>query len=126
VQASGAPLTGRQITYRDLPGGMVYYPTFTKRTIQPVIKTFGEKPELLVKAGSAVAARPGQTGDASLVVDVFPRVPLTVILWKGDSEFPAQANLLFDASITGYLEAEDVTIVCETLAWRLVNAARTL
>jgi hypothetical protein len=28
----------------------------------------------------------------------MPRIPLTVILWLGDEEFPSRADLLFDSS----------------------------
>lgn len=125
IQAKGTPLVGKQITYRDLPGGLVYYPTFVKRTIKPLADTFGEKPDLLTKAGEQFAARPAATGDSSLVIDAFPRVPITLILWKSDGELPADINLLFDASITDYLESEDVTVVCETITWRLINHTRS-
>ncbi len=126
TQSKGTALTGKQITYRDLPGGLVYYPTFTKRTIQPLTDFFGEKPPLLIKAGELFAAASAQTGDASLLINVFPRVPVTVILWQGEGELPPGLNLLYDANITDYLESEDVTIVCETITWRLINYARNL
>jgi hypothetical protein len=29
----------------------------------------------------------------------LPRVPVTLILWFGDEEFPARADLLFDSSV---------------------------
>jgi hypothetical protein len=126
TQAKGTPLTGRQITYRDLPGGLVYYPTFIKRTIQPLTDFFGEKPSLLIKAGKLFDATSARTGDASLSINAFPRVPVTVILWQGEDKIPAGLNLLFDANIIDYLESEDVTIVCETITWRLINYARDL
>lgn len=124
TRATGTPLTGKQITFRDLPGGMVYYPTFLKRTIQPLLNTFGKDAPLLLKAGATLGARKGEIGDASLIIDAFPRVPFTFILWQGDEELTPDLNLLFDANILDYLESEDVTIVCETIAWRLVNSTR--
>jgi hypothetical protein len=126
TQAKGTPLARKQITYRDLPGGLVYYPTFVKRTIEPLVDYFGERPPLLIKAGVVVGGSDGQMGDSSLFVLAFPRVPVTIILWRGDGELPPGGNLLFDASISDYLESEDVTVVCETITWRLVNYARTL
>jgi hypothetical protein len=122
VQAKGTPLTGKQITYRQLPGGMVYYPTFVKRTIQSLTDCFGDKPQLLVTAGKEVGAKAANTGDVSIGVDAFPRVPIDIVLWQGDSELPAQMNLLFDGGIIDYLESEDVTVVCEMLVLRLINA----
>jgi hypothetical protein len=124
TQAKGTPLTGKQIPFRDLPGGLVYYPTFIKRTIEPISEFFGKDPALLVCVGKMLGTRPGATGDASLIIDAFARVPINVILWQGDDELKAEVNILFDGNILDYLTSEDVTIVCETITWRLINYAK--
>jgi len=126
TQAKGTPLAHNQITYRDMPGGLVYYPTFTKRTIEPLVEYFGERPPLLDKAAGAVGGVPGHMGDSSLEIPAFPHVPVIIIIWRSDGELPPGGNLVFDSSITDYLESEDVTVVCETITWRLVNCARSL
>lgn len=119
--AKGTPPANKLITYRDLPGGIVYYPTFSKRTVEPLSRHFGKDPALLSKASQRLGARKADLGDAAVVIDAFERVPITIVLWEGDDELPPQLNLLFDASITDYLESEDVTILCETLTWRLIR-----
>jgi hypothetical protein len=124
TQAKGTPLTGKQIPYRDLPGGLVYYPTFIKRTIEPISDFFGKDPALLVGVGKMLGARPGTIGDASLIIDAFTRVPISVILWQGDDELKSEVNLLFDGNIPDYLTSEDITILCETITWRLINYAK--
>jgi len=124
TQAKGTPLTGKQIPYRDMPGGLVYYPTFIKRTIEPISDFFGKDPALLAGVGKMLGARSGTVGDASLIVDAFTRVPISVILWQGDDELKSEVNLLFDANILDYLTSEDITIVCETITWRLINYAK--
>ena len=124
TQAKGTPLTGKQITYRDLPGGLVYYPTFIKRTVKPLSDFFGKDPASLLGMGKMLGARKGEVGDAALIIDAFARVPVTIILWQGDNELMAEVNLLFDANITDYLTSEDVIIVCETITWRLINYAK--
>ncbi len=124
TQAKGTPLTDKQITFRDLPGGLVYYPTFIKRTIKPLSDFFGRNPALFLGMGKILGARQGEIGDASLTIDAFARVPISIILWQGDNELTAEVNLLFDANIIDYLTSEDVTIVCETITWRLINYAK--
>jgi hypothetical protein len=124
TQAKGTPLTGKQIPFRDLPGGLVYYPTFIKRTIEPISEYFGKDQGVLIGVGKMLGARPGETGDASLVIDAVARVPINIILWQGDDELKAEVNILFDANILDYLTSEDVTIVCETITWRLINYAK--
>ena len=124
TQAQGTPLTGKQIPFRDLPGGLVYYPTFIKRTIEPLAEVFGKNPALLAGVGKILGARRGETGDAALVIDAFAKVPVNIILWQGDDELKPEVNLLFDANILDYLTTEDITIVCEAITWRLINYAK--
>jgi len=126
VNAKGTPPQMKQLTYRDLPGGLVYFPTFQKRTIDNLVEFFGDRPPLLIKAGAVLSAVNAYMGDASLTVTALPRVPVTIIMWRGDGELPPGGNLIFDAGITDYLESEDVTVVCETITWRLINYARSL
>ena len=122
--ASESMPTGRQITYRDLPSGIVYYPTFAKRTVDQLARNFGNRPELLLPAAEPIGGKAFDLGDAGVIIPAFSRVPITLALWRGDDEFPASANLLFDANIGDYLEPEGVTTICEVITWRLVRHAR--
>jgi hypothetical protein len=51
-----------------------------------------------VAAGARFGGVPAHHGDAALELRPLPKVPTTVILWTEDDEFPARADLLFDAS----------------------------
>jgi hypothetical protein len=124
IQAKGTPASNKLITFRDLPGGNIYYPTFTKRTMKPLSDNFGKEPSLLARVCEKVGGRKADYGDIGITIDAFDRVPITLVLWQGDEEFPPQLNLLFDSNITDYLESEDVTVLCETLAWRLIGFLR--
>jgi len=124
AQAKGTGATGKLITYRDLPGGVVYFPTFSKRTTDQLVRRFGKEPALLLEASRSLGGRTIDHGDAGVVINGFSRVPVTLVLWRGDEEFTPQANLLFDANITDYLESEDVTVLSEVLTWKLVRYSR--
>ncbi len=124
TQAKGTAATNELITFRELSGGNVYHPTFTKRTMKPLSERFGKEPALLVRACERLGGQQADYGDTAVTINAFSRVPITLVLWQGDDEFPPQLNLLFDANISDYLETEDVTILCETITWRLINYLR--
>jgi hypothetical protein len=119
--ARGTPPADRLVTFRELPDGPVYFPTFTKRAIKPIVDSFGRDPERLVVAAAKLNGRRVAQGDMGIAFDAFPRVTVTVVLWKGDDEFPPDGSVLLDASVIDYLPTEDITILCETIAWRLVR-----
>lgn len=125
TKAAGTPLTGRLITYKELREGINYYPTFFKRAIEPIINTFKEEPERLVETAAVLGGRKTDYGDIAVTIEAFPKVPLTIVLWRGDKEFPPEGNILFDSTIADYLPTEDITILCEKIAWSLVRLARS-
>lgn len=104
-------LEDRLITFRDLSGGDVYYNAFQRRAILPITNAFGSNIEALRAAGERIHAKESVHGDISIRIDVFPRIPVTVILWKGDEEIPPSSNMLFDASIKEHLPTEDVAVI---------------
>ena len=120
--AKGTPATGKLIAYKQLPGGVSYFPAFSQRAIAPLVKNFGESPELLMKAATKLGGHEADHGDVSVTVGAFPRVPITLVLWRGDEEVAPNGNILFDANIPDYLSTEDVTVLCETIVWKLVRS----
>jgi hypothetical protein len=120
----GKPLTGRSITLKEIPDGLNYFPTFTKRALKPLIDAFGKEPGRLVKAAGKLGGRRAVFGDASAVIDAFPHVPLTFVLWRGDDELPAAASILFDSSVTDCLSVEDIIVLSEITAWKLARLAK--
>ncbi|OGO30964.1 MAG: hypothetical protein A2Z29_01060 [Chloroflexi bacterium RBG_16_56_11] len=125
INARGTPLSGRMITYKELQEGINYYPTFFKRAISPVVDNFRDKPEMLPEVAKKLGGEKADFGDIATTIYAFPRVPVTFVLWLGDGEFPPDGNIMFDSTITDYLPTEDITILCEIIAWRLVRLLKT-
>jgi hypothetical protein len=123
-KASGAPLAGRWASFSEIPGGAFYNPVFRMRCKSPLIKFFGEAPEALWSVAKEVGGEPLNLGDVGVKIQVFPLVPLALVLWRGDAEFPAEGSILFDASVNEYLPAEDTVILAETVVWKLIKAKR--
>lgn len=122
IQAKGTPLSKRVITYKELPEGASYFPVFFKRAIKPLLDHFGSAPERLLDiAGTALGGRKTDFGDMAVVFNAFSRVPVTLVLWRGDEELSPQGSILFDDNISDYLSTEDVTVLSETVAWKLVK-----
>jgi hypothetical protein len=119
--AKGTPVSGKLIAYKQLPGGVSYFPAFYKRAINPLIKHFGKSPELLRKMAAKLGGREAGYGDVSVTINAFDHVPITLVLWRGDEELAPNGNILFDANISDYLSTEDVTVLTETIIWKLVK-----
>ena len=121
AEAKGIQATGKLIAYKQLPGGISYFPAFSRRAIAPLVKHFGKSPELLRKAAAKLGGREADYGDLSMTINAFDHVPITLVLWRGDEELAPNGNILFDANISDYLSTEDVTVLTETIIWKLVK-----
>ncbi len=122
--AGKAQLANRLVTFREFDGGAIYYPAFKARTIDVMVKEFGDKPDLLRRIGEAVRAEPVEIGSVGFKVHFFPRMPVVVILWLGDEEVPPAANILFDANAGKILPTEDISVMGGTLCRRFLKLAR--
>jgi hypothetical protein len=55
TQAQPRPLSGRGISFREVPGGgAIYYPAFQKRALDPLVKQFAERIPAFRKAAAAL------------------------------------------------------------------------
>jgi hypothetical protein len=124
TQAKGTPVSNRMIAYKELPEGATYFPTFSKRAIKPIVDNFGKEPHTLLDVAVAFGGHRADYGDVAVTINAFSHVPITLVLWRGDDEFPPEGNILFDSTISDYLSSEDINVICETIAWKFVKFAR--
>jgi hypothetical protein len=119
VTAKGTPPGNEQISFKELPEGVVYHPTFYKRAIRPLLNKFGASPTGLIAAAGMFGGAEAHQGDAAVTVQAFPKVAITWVLWRSDDEFPAEGTILVDRSIQNYLPIEDIVVLCQTIAIKL-------
>ena len=120
IRADGTPEKGDLIPYKEISGGLMYAGVFERRVVTPLLNGFGQAAERFVQAGMAMGGEAAALGDVSFSFRVLPRVPVTLVLWKGDEEFPPWIQVLFDRSIDRYLSLEDIVVLGEMISKRLI------
>lgn len=125
VHATGNPLTQKKISFKELPGGSIYIEPFTNRCIRSLLFHFGKNLEEFSTVAVRCNATKQQLGDVSYCFNTLPRVPVTLVLWAEDEEFPANANILFDETASDYLPTEDYAFLCGLLVNKLKKLKTT-
>jgi hypothetical protein len=123
-RSTGEPLSGHSIDFREVPdGGGFYWSAFVSRAKKPLLETFGNDLELYLKVAQSLGGDPQDLGDAAARFPAFPLVPVTHVLWAGDEEFPPEANILFDDTISQHLSTEDIAALAGASVYRLMSLA---
>jgi hypothetical protein len=121
INSKATTLRNKLISYRELPSGMVFYNAFRSIAIEPIAKEFGSDPEKFEQQANKLAGHKVKLGEVAFEFKIFPRVPVTYILWGGDEEISASANILFDVSASEHLHTEDLAEVGEVITHHLIN-----
>lgn len=123
VKAPNCPVLDNKISYKELPGGDIYIDPFTNRCIRPLTGIFASNLPALQKAAEACPSIKEKLGDLSYTIRVMPMVPITLVVYEADDEFPAGGNILFNGTAARYLSTEDYAVLCSVLISRLKKLA---
>ena len=127
--ADGTSLEGRWISFSELPGGRFYNQAYQGYSGAALARSFNDDRSGFEEAASRLGGVPWPQGDRNLgdsayLFQALPRIPLLVVFWQGDEDFPASFQILFDASASHYLPTDVCAILGGTLARKLIAARR--
>jgi len=123
LTADGIALRNQWVSFRDIPDGRSYYPAFRGGSEGRLLGRFGHDVPAFNAAAKALSGRPLELADHAYAFDVLPRLPMAVLLWEGDDEFPPELHILMDSTAANYLPVEDIAVISRYLTVCLLRAA---
>jgi len=103
INAQDLPLAQKLVRAEALPDGQFFFRGLHSLPTEKLEKAFGHAPHLLYQVAEQLNAERYEFGDASIRLYVLPRIPLTIVIWASDDEFPARASILFDKTAASQL-----------------------
>jgi hypothetical protein len=125
ARCDGSEPTGNWRAFADLPDGRFYARAFQGYTGDALARRLGDRSDALPDAIGAIGGTrlPREAletnANAAWIVPALPRVPVVVLWWDADDEFPARAELLFDATAPNHLPTDGCAVLGSWLATRL-------
>jgi len=119
----GSEPTGRWIGYQELPDGAFYRYAFQGYTGDQLVRDLRGDTARFRRAAESLGGRPLDMGDAGYRFMALPKIPLAVVWWAGDDEFPSNATVLFDGGASRYLPTDGLAILGRMLCRSLAKAA---
>ncbi|TAN40310.1 MAG: DUF3786 domain-containing protein [Nitrospirae bacterium] len=114
TSAKDIPCTNRLIKPIDVKGGQRFFSGTHVLPLDKLAEKYGKDKELFLRKGAELGAEVVGHGDAALRFYPLPNVPITLILWLEDEEFPARVDLLFDSTC-------DLQIALSDIIWSLAT-----
>lgn len=111
VNSKAVPPFNKDLTFKEIPGGLVYYRNFYNRTILKLAKIFGNDIKRLEECAPEINGQIIKQGDKACKFEFINNVFITFVVWEGDEEMAASANILFDRNTEYYFNAEDLAVV---------------
>lgn len=103
MKATPARPSGNLVKPASLPGGDIFVKGSHVLPLDALAAKYATLPGAFLAAGAVLGGTPVAYGDAAVVLFPLPKVPTTILLWTEDDEFPARADLLFDATAPQHL-----------------------
>jgi hypothetical protein len=123
-KASDLRPSGRWISFAELPDGSVYVQAFHGYTADALVRRFGADPEPLAEAAVRLCGQPlPGLADRAWRFEALPKVPVALLWWDADDEFPARADLLFDSTASHHLPTDGCAVLGSWLTQALIRSS---
>ncbi|MBW2060871.1 MAG: DUF3786 domain-containing protein [Deltaproteobacteria bacterium] len=127
LQVGQGDLTGQWCSYRDFKDGAFFHNAFSQTSEHRIARRFSGRISELKSAAEAVGGEALDAdlgGDFSARFPALPRIPLALIFYNADEEFPSSARILFDTSSPQFLDMECLAVLGMILADQLTAASK--
>lgn len=119
--ADGSPIMGRWISFSELPDGKFYHKAFQSYTGIKLLREIGSNQEGFEGCAQTLSGQKSDYGQASYIFQALPKVPLMVVQWLGDEDFPTNFQILFDQNAKHYLPTDGYAILGSLLTSKLIS-----
>ncbi len=120
LTAKDVPIQKEWISAKDMPGGTTFFRGPHAIPVHLIRKRYEKDLRGFCDACERLGGTPLHMADKAYTFRIAPRIPVALLLWRGDDEFPAESRMLFDRSIMAHLALDIVfslaVFVCTTIA----------
>ncbi|KJR40342.1 Fe-S cluster domain-containing protein [Candidatus Magnetoovum chiemensis] len=117
VKMSGSCDIAKQwVSFEELRGGAVKIEAIIKDSEKPMAEVFRIDTKKAGEALESVGARrvyEGHNADYAWQIELLPKIPVLILYWAADEEFPDRIKILFDKTADKFLDVESITFLCE-------------
>jgi len=99
-------ISNEWISEKDIPGGTTFFRGPHEIPTNLISLRFNNNINEFKKRCEQLHGIPLNMSDAAYRFQITPRIPVAVLYWIGDDDFPAESKVLYDRTITDHLAAD--------------------
>jgi len=118
IQASGANISGKWVTFRELQGGKPRFALYEQRfqkELKRIADRFTDLFEDLIHIFNGSQVDPEfsdiperNQADIALILHPFPKIPILISYWKPEDDLSSDINIFFDQMVHEQLDTESL------------------
>ena len=121
ISAKDIPLARSLVGQQDLAGGAFFFRGNHVLPTEKLANAFGALPQEFLALAKRFCGHPCNYGDAAFEFHLLPRLPVTFILWRGDSEFASRASILFDKTADRHIPLDALGAAVGLAIKKMIN-----
>jgi hypothetical protein len=115
-------LSNEWISEKDIPGGEAFFRGPHEIPCRVISDRYGNDLSLFRKQCENLNGINLDMADAAYSFSITSRIPVAVLYWKGDDEFPPEAKILYDKTISDHLTCDIVFALAVEICTRIGSA----
>jgi len=119
MKSKNIPPSGEWVSEKDIPGGAAFFRGPHTIPTDWITGRFGDNIDFFKTESEKSGGIPIELADAAFLFRITPTLPVAVLYWQGDEDFPSEAKLLFDRTIEQHLPLDIIYAlaveICHTL-----------
>lgn len=117
--AKPADLSNEWISEKDIPGGATFFRGPHAIPTALISDRFGNDIDRFTKRCKKLLGTPLDMADVAYRFEITSRIPVAVLYWQGDDDFPAESSILYDKTIIDHLASDVVYALAVGICRRL-------
>lgn len=111
------------VSEKDIPGGEGFFRGPHTIPTHQVADRYNQDPGGFAEYCRLLQGTPLDLADTAFSFIITPRIPVAVLCWHGDEDFPPESKLLYDRSIGDHLALDIIFALATGVCSRLASGA---
>jgi hypothetical protein len=109
------------ISEKEMPGGTTFFRGPHTIPTSLITEAYKNNVNLFKRTCEQLGGTNINQADAAFVFQITPKMPIAVLYWEGDDDFPPEAKILFDQSIIQHLKLDIIFSLAVEICTRIAK-----